>query len=50
MSFQQDADIFAHGAAVGAGLSGQVIVEGFGQMQLDIAVALEATALFDGGG
>ena len=50
MPFQQDADVFAHGAVVGAGLSGQIVVERFGQMQLDIAVALEATTLFDGSG
>ena len=50
MPFQQDADVFAHGATVGAGLSGQIVIEGFGQMQLDIAVALEATTLFDSSG
>jgi hypothetical protein len=48
MPFQQDADVFAHGATVGAGLPGQIVVEGFGQVQLDIAVAFEATTLFDG--
>ena len=47
MPFQQDADVFAHGATVGAGLPGQIVVERFGQMQLDIAVAF-ATTLFDG--
>jgi hypothetical protein len=46
MSFQQDADIFTHGATIGAGLPGQIVVEGFGQVQLDIAVALEAATLF----
>jgi hypothetical protein len=45
MPFQQDADIFTHGATVGAGLPGQIVVEGFGQVQLDIAVALDAATL-----
>ena len=42
MPFQQDADVFAHGATVGAGLPGQIVVVRFGPMQLDIAVALDA--------
>jgi hypothetical protein len=50
MPFQQDADVFAHGAAVGAGLPGQVVVERFRQMQLDIAVVLDAATHFDGSG
>lgn len=36
MPFQQDADIFAHGATVGASLLGQIVIQGFGQMQLKI--------------
>lgn len=36
MPFQHDADVFAHGATVGAGLPGQIVIEGFGQVQIDI--------------
>ena len=37
MPFQQDADIFAHGATVGASLPGQIVIQGFGQMQLGVS-------------
>ena len=50
MPFQHHADVFAHGAAVGAGLPGQIVIEGFGQVQFDVAVALGAAAGYSGDG
>lgn len=44
MRFQHHADVFAHRATVGAGLASQIVVEGSGQVQLDIAVAFGAAA------
>jgi hypothetical protein len=49
MPFQQDADVFAHGATVGVGLPGQIVIQGFGQVQLDIAVAFETATLLQRG-
>lgn len=44
MRFQHHADVFAHRAAVGAGLPDQIVIERLGQVQLDIAVAFGAVA------
>lgn len=46
--FQHHADAFAHPATVGAGLPDQIVIQSFGQVQLDIAVALGAAAMFRG--
>ena len=46
MPFQHDADIFTDRAMISAGDAGQIVIHGFGDMDLYIAVALGAAGFF----
>lgn len=48
MPFQQDADVFAHGAAVGAGQVGQIVIERFGLiLRLGLQLIIYRPCLFE---
>ena len=48
MPFQHDADIFTDRALISAGDAGQIVIDRFGDMELDIAVALGTAGFFGG--